>query len=90
MSMFLIKNLCFRATRWPDSASARQRDSSEEQQPAGDHRGVCGCRHRCRRGHRGSHLHTPVLRTTKEVSPFPSLIIVGPNCSRHFGNEDFY
>lgn len=70
MSISVIKSVCFRATHWSDAASAWQRDSSEEQQPAGDHRGVCGCRQRCRRGHRGAHLHAPVLRTTKEVSPF--------------------
>lgn len=60
----------FRPTHWSDAASTWQRDSSEEQQPAGDHCGVRWRRHRCRRGHRGTHLHTAILRTTKEVSPF--------------------
>lgn len=63
------KRHCFRATHRADAAAARQRDSPEEQQPAGDHRGVRGCRHRRRRGHRGSHLHAPVLRPAEEVSP---------------------
>lgn len=69
--VYVIKNMFFfRVPDRSDPASARQRDSSEEQQPAGDHRGVGGRRHRCRCGHRGSHLHAPFIRATKEVSPF--------------------
>lgn len=60
--------MCFRASHRSDAASARQRDSPEEQQPAGGHRGVRGRRHRRRGGHRGSHLHSTFFRTTTEVS----------------------
>lgn len=58
-----------RATYRSDAPATRQRDPSEEQQPAGDHRGIRRRGHCGSGGHRGPHLYPTLLRPAEEVSP---------------------
>ena len=68
---------CFnRSTNWPDAAATRQCHSPEEQQPAGDHCGVCRSRHRRGCCHSGTDLHTAFFCPTEEVSWASSACLV--------------
>lgn len=64
---FSLHFLFPRVSHRSDAAPSRQRHASEEQQPVGHHRGFRGGRHRGGGGHRGPHLHPPLLGPAEEV-----------------------
>lgn len=50
-----------------DASASRQRHASEEQQPSGHHRGLCGSRHRGGGGGGGADLYAAFLRSAEKV-----------------------
>lgn len=64
---FALLFVCLRVSHRSDASTSWQCYSSKEQQPPGHHSGFCRSHHCGCDCHRGSHLHTTLLRPAEEV-----------------------